>query len=597
MKAKTILTFIGLITLIGLLGSIILFPGSGRLSGQTDANRPPNYNVNVADVRPGEYAFSNTGNPRIEGELNRMAEIEARKGHDAAVAYAMQHRIPMANDRVVVEVEASVLLNVPNPTAATDDELKAAMDRSVAAIQDRVTALGGNVEKVIQSVLRCTIDIHSLEHLADIPEVQSIRQPIRVKSQVVSEGVTNIGANSYKWLTPYQVTGPANVCVIDGGFQNYSLLLGTELPPSVTVKSFTSEESVENGEVHGTAVSEIIYDIAPQASFFLGVIRFTSDLYDATNWAIEQKADVISYSLGSNFGPGDGRGFEDYLARKLRANGIYWVAAAGNSADDHWSGTFNDPDGNGWHNFSGDDEMLTFYVPAIYGSYFGVGAELRWNDWGTWSDQLLAFSGATQDYDLYLYVLLDNEWVFVDSSENRQPAFKYPYERIGGWYTDIDTDWGIKIKKKNATQNVYFDLFVSTHSAGSLEYRVPWGSLSIPADSASVIAVGAIDAVDNFYHYYSSRGPTLDGRIKPDLCAPSLVSVSDFTYGRREEGGGFAGTSASCPHMSGAMALLKSKTPFSMEQILQIIYGRAIDMGAPGPDNVYGRGRLNLRPK
>jgi subtilisin family serine protease len=107
--------------------------------------------------------------------------------------------------------------------------------------------------------------------------------------------------------------------------------------------------------------------------------------------------------------------------------------------------------------------------------------------------------------------------------------------------------------------------------------------------------VGAVDAVGDFYHFYSSQGPTMDGRIKPDISAPSLVSTSVTTYGSRDAGDGFAGTSAACPHVAGAIALLKGKTPFTLDEILAILYSRAIDMGDPGKDNKFGWGRLNLR--
>jgi subtilisin family serine protease len=106
--------------------------------------------------------------------------------------------------------------------------------------------------------------------------------------------------------------------------------------------------------------------------------------------------------------------------------------------------------------------------------------------------------------------------------------------------------------------------------------------------------VGAVDAVGDFYHYYSSLGPTSDGRIKPDISAPSWVSTSDTTYGSRDVDG-FAGTSAACPHVAGAIALLKGKTPFTVFEIMDILYSRAIDMGDPGKDNKFGWGRLNLR--
>ena len=42
--------------------------------------------------------------------------------------------------------------------------------------------------------------------------------------------------------------------------------------------------------------------------------------------------------------------------------------------------------------------------------------------------------------------------------------------------------------------------------------------ISAPADADSVIAVGAVSA-DSLLAYFSSKGPSYDGRIKPEVCA------------------------------------------------------------------------------
>jgi len=134
---------------------------------------------------------------------------------------------------------------------------------------------------------------------------------------------------------------------------------------------------------------------------------------------------------------------------------------------------------------------------------------------------------------------------------------------------------------------VKLELFIYGNSK-PIEYNHPYGSLDIPADSPYAIAVGATDWSNDHYHSYSSRGPTSDNRIKPDLSAPS--GVSSFTYGHL----GFFGTSAATPHVAGAFALLKGKIPFTLDAIRTIVEARAKDLGKAGKDNKYGLGRLNL---
>lgn len=82
-------------------------------------------------------------------------------------------------------------------------------------------------------------------------------------------------------------------------------------------------------------------------------------------------------------------------------------------------------------------------------------------------------------------------------------------------------------------------------------------TIGTPADGDSVVAVGAVDSVGRITSF-SSRGPTADGRIKPDVAAPgSLVTVaardSGVTLG--------SGTSLAAPLVAGVAALVQGTRP------------------------------------
>ena len=580
-------------------GLVILFPGEAQMETQTGKDMREVISFSSMDYPPDQAKNDvERGNPAVEFVLNRLVDIYNSKGPEAAAEFASRHDIPFNGDQLKVILDADVSLLPGFPTAmngqSSPNIREVSINRAVSLIRSEIERLGGAVERTHRYLVQCSIGIRSLNELASVPGVRSIRRPIQPLLHATSEGVHTTGAHQYHGLTAFKSSG-VKVLVLDVGFKGYRDLLGEELPETVTTHSFTDDGDIEADEVHGTGCAEIVHDMAPDAELFLANVYWTSDLIDAIEWAVEQEIDIISYSLGSYWGPGDGTGFENSLAQWAHQNGgVVWVTSAGNAADDHWSGTFNDPDGDGWHNFSGEDELLNFYVPADMGIEYGVDVYLKWNDWGTWDDYY-GYSGSDQDFDFYLFIKEGNDWQLVDTSENRQPQYKWPWESIEGWYSLDDAQWGVAIRKINAAKDVFFDLYILTHSQGSLEYNVPESSLSTPADSPYVIAVGAVDAVGDYYHFYSSQGPTSDGRIKPDICAPSAVSTSDTSYGLRYITGGFAGTSASCPHAAGAIALLKGKTPFSLEEIKTILYSRAIDMGEPGKDNIFGWGRLNLR--
>ncbi|HET9234623.1 MAG TPA: S8 family serine peptidase, partial [Candidatus Eisenbacteria bacterium] len=110
-------------------------------------------------------------------------------------------------------------------------------------------------------------------------------------------------------------------------------------------------------------------------------------------------------------------------------------------------------------------------------------------------------------------------------------------------------------------------------------------SLETPADADSVIAVGAVDScavIPNF----SSRGPTWDGRTKPEIVARGVS-----TYWARASGGfaGASGTSLATPLIGGLAALLKEAHPsWSGFQIRAALMATGTQSGAP--DNNYGWG-------
>jgi len=113
----------------------------------------------------------------------------------------------------------------------------------------------------------------------------------------------------------------------------------------------------------------------------------------------------------------------------------------------------------------------------------------------------------------------------------------------------------------------------------------------------NVLAVGNVQFTDQIANS-SSRGPSADGRVKPDVCAVgtsvySTIDVNDYAS--------FTGTSMACPGVTGTLAVLYNayEALYGEDPISALMKGvlmnTAEDLGNSGPDFTYGYGRINAR--
>jgi hypothetical protein len=133
---------------------------------------------------------------------------------------------------------------------------------------------------------------------------------------------------------------------------------------------------------------------------------------------------------------------------------------------------------------------------------------------------------------------------------------------------------------------------VSTFTAAGNEGNNSWGFIIAPADGFGTIAVGAVDESGN-HASFSSRGPTSDGRIKPEVVAHGVN-----TYGAvagTNNGYRFAnGTSAATPIASGVAALLLSAHQhLKNTQIRSILLETSSNY--VNPNNLIGYGIISAK--
>lgn len=176
--------------------------------------------------------------------------------------------------------------------------------------------------------------------------------------------------------------------------------------------------------------------------------------------------------------------------------------------------------------------------------------------------------------------------VDVTSSSLGYSEFDNPDES----YTYRDMDGKTTIVAR-AVDSAFVRGVVTVTAAGN-EYNSNWKYIVSPADAKYVLAVGAVNS-DGSIASFSSRGPTSDGRIKPDVCAMgtmvysvSVGSYSNYTYAY--------GTSASTPIVAGIAALLISHYPeINQYQVRDAIRNTASQ--SDRPDTIYGWGIANAK--
>ena len=115
-----------------------------------------------------------------------------------------------------------------------------------------------------------------------------------------------------------------------------------------------------------------------------------------------------------------------------------------------------------------------------------------------------------------------------------------------------------------------------------------WSTIAVPADASGIITVGSVGCIDGNPQdvlFFSSRGGTYDGRIKPDVLSQGVMNVVKgdgkigFSYG----------TSLSAPTISGMIACLWQALPELTAREIMDVVRRSGDR-ASSPDMTYGYG-------
>ena len=538
--------------------------GSGDGSSTRDA---PGRGGSVRD------AISNAATPTPAEELLSNAS----KDDDVAS--------PLSGDPVRFDANGNVQVYIH--LASTDAT-------SLQQVRDAVASI--EIENTEVGIIQAWVDPSHLGSVAGLGAVRRITPPDYTqtrKGSRTTEGDAVHRANLVRAFSGLTGKG-VKVGVISDGAQAWQTARARgDLPSSIEINT-----NQENRGHEGTALMEIVHDIAPDARLAFSGTDTSLGMAQAILWLANdafdgEGADVIVDDIFYLFQPYFEDGWIAQAAADAVAGGAVYVSAAGNRAERHYEGDYVDSGDDGFHAFDGSKDVALRLGGSTY-----TQVVLQWND---------EFGASANDYDLFLcptglrptaFNLLNR---VCDASANTQDGEGDPLEWAGlpgPGFIDV-------FVKKRSGQSRRLELFV--FGGHVLEHGVEEGGVVQHAAAKGVLAVGAVDEADpgnDDIEPFSNQGPsriyfpTEEIRMKPDVVASDGVSVTGS--------GGFPspffGTSAAAPHVAGIAALLVQAQRLAdptmtkkqvADAVAQKIKDTAIDLGSTGHDNQTGYGRAD----
>lgn len=470
---------------------------------------------------------------------------------------------------------------------------------------DRIVKGGGDVihSSPRFKAVRAKVKLEQLESLASLPEVNFIQRAAQAMTQTGSfnsEGDLTHGAALAR--NAFNVTGRGvKVGVLSDSVESLLLSQGNGNLGNVTV--LPGQAGVGIGE--GTAMLEIIHDLAPEAELYFATAvisdaSFAENILNLRSNGCQIIVDDIFYFNEPPFQDG----IIAQAVNAVTADGALYVSSAGNSGSTKygtsgtWEGDFVDS-GQTLPGFGGKIHSFGVTNYNLILQNGGYGVDLFWAD---------PAGASTNDYDLYL---LDSSGNVVGFSNNPQTGSQDPYERIHSALAGFRI---VVVKSSGAER------FLRVHALGGrLQFTAGGATLghSAATNSLSVAAVNALNSFPaafnsaNTVETFSSDGPRrilfhADGspitpgnlsssggylRLKPDIAAADgvMTSVPGFIP--------FFGTSAAAPHAAAIAALMWSFNPsLNADQIRTALINTALDIEGVGFDANAGAGIVMAGP-
>ncbi len=479
-----------------------------------------------------------------------------------------------------------------------------------AAVLDRIDALGGRIVVAVpdQESVRARVPLDRIEQLAELSSIRSIRPAGGFMTHKVDTSEGDVAHRADLARSHFGVDGTGfGIGVLSDGVDTLAARQATgDLPPTVTVLPGQAGSGDE-----GTAMLEIVFDLAPGADLFFatafnGQASFAANILALRAAGADIIVDDVAYFAEAVFQ-------DDNVADAVDtvfADGALYFAAAGNEGSlkkgssgvweggFHFSGATLGFTGDPAHDYDGMGSIMneiTDDSPFVF--------SLQWGE---------PRGEAGDDYDLYL--ISPDGTTIEASSTDIQDGDDDPIELISSIGADDLGSHLVIVRTSGIDRFLHLTTFrgeLAFATGGQISgHTAAQGALSIAAVRASnAQGPGGTFNGNESVQTFSSDGPrrvffAADGsffapminpptafggqlRDKPDLTAASCVDTSTPGFNN------FCGTSASAPHAAAIAALLLqagAARSITQSEVIAALTETALDIEAAGFDHNSGAG-------
>ena len=537
----------------------------------------------------------------VKGELPANLDVELAQLGGAVVTSSAAHK----SARVWIDLGRLEALASLKGVAKVRPAFEATTARA-----DAPARYGLKAPRVASRAERIATTQKALKELAFAPRPVPLAGATTNVGAVTSEGSLAHNADAARKFYAVDGTGVKVGVLSDSDDYKEASIASGDLPAdTVTVPG----ESGRPGSGEGTAMMEIVHDVAPGAQIFFAT-AFNGPESFAENirrlrfeYGCDVIVDDIIYFFESPYQ-------DDIIAQAVNdvtRDGAVYVSSAGNQGNysdgtsGAWEGDFAEggthPELPGYvvHDFG--DGVISNRIEASGGPLM-----LHWADPGSLDDPR-----SSNDYDLFL---LDADLRTVElAAVDWQNGDDLPWEYLG---YNIPAGYRIVVARPEGVPNramrvMFFggELGLSTPGAtyghNSAEDGIGAAAVDIAEAVGGKFIGGSVTPVELYSSdgyrriFYTASGELIgpaatflegqpEWRWKPDMAAADGVKTTLPSFTGLNP---FFGTSAAAPHIGGLAALLKQGNPVEDGwHIKQALLNSAIDIEAAGPDRDSGKG-------